>query len=127
MDSDHNVPAERQVLAAIRARIGSLSPGEKKVASTILEAPEDIIHMTVGELAARAGTAESTAVRCCHKLGYAGYQDIKIHLARELATTEPAIQSQIDPSSSPHEILRMVLKFNMDSLADITSTISAEQ
>lgn len=121
-----SVPAEKQVLATIRARIGSLSPGERKVAQAVLDAPNEVIHMTVGELAARAGTAESTTVRTCHRLGFAGYQDVKIRLARELDSTAPAIRSSIDGTAEPHEVLRTVLAFNIEALRDITSTISAE-
>ena len=42
------VPANKQVLPTIRVQIGSLSPGERKVANVILEAPNEVIHMTVG-------------------------------------------------------------------------------
>jgi DNA-binding MurR/RpiR family transcriptional regulator len=127
MADSPGVPASKQVLSTIRVNLGSLTPGERKVAMVVLESPSEVIHMTVGELAQRADTAESTAVRLCHRLGYAGYQDLKIRLARELVSTEPAVRSEIDGSAEPHEILRTVLSFNIEALRDITSSISAEQ
>ncbi len=127
MTESEEIPASRRVLPTIRVKLGSLSPGERKVANVILDSPSEVIHMTVGDLALRAGTAESTAVRMCHRLGYAGYQDVKIRLARELVSSEPAVRSQIDGSAEPHEILRMVLAFNIEALRDITSSISPEE
>lgn len=127
MNLSGEVPAEKQVLPTIRARLGSLSPGERKVADAILDSPSDVIHMTVNEIATKAGSADSTVVRLCHRLGYAGYQDLKIRLARELVSTEPAVRSSIDASAAPHEVLRAVLSFNIEALSDITSSISTDQ
>ena len=36
------------------------------------------------ELAERTQTSESTVVRLCQKIGYKGYQEFKIMLARDL-------------------------------------------
>jgi DNA-binding MurR/RpiR family transcriptional regulator len=121
-DTNH----DKTVLASVRALIGSLPPGDRKVATVILEHPEDVIHMTVAELATRADTAESTAVRCCHKLGYQGFQDLKIRLARELATHGPEVHSSLDAATRPHDILRTVLAFDREVLGDINSTITAD-
>lgn len=107
--------------------IGSLPPGDRRVAEVVLEFPHEVIHMTVAELAQRAGSAESTAVRCCHKLGYGGYQDLKIHLARELTIDQPEVRTTIDSTAPPYEVLRTVLAFDAEMLRDITSGITAEE
>lgn len=117
---------DKTVLASVHALIGSLPPGDRKIATVILEEPENVIHMTVAELASRAHTAESTAVRCCHKLGFQGFQDLKIRLARELATESPAIKSTLESATRPHDVLRTVVAFDRDVLGDITSTIVAD-
>lgn len=117
---------DKTVLASVHALIGSLPPGDRKIATVILEEPENVIHMTVAELASRANTAESTAVRCCHKLGFQGFQDLKIRLARELATESPAITSTLESATRPHDVLRTVVAFDRDVLGDITSTIVAD-
>lgn len=123
MGESVTVSPDKTVLASIRHRLGSLPPGDRRVAEVILEVPHEVIHMTVSELAARAGSAESTTVRCCRKLGYGGYQDLKIRLARELATQQPQIQAAIDQDTAPYEILRTVLAFDAELLKDITSGI----
>ncbi len=114
---------DKTVLASVRALLGSLPPGDLKIAQTILEDPEAVIHMTVAELASRAGTAESTAVRCCHKLGYRGFQDLKIHLARELTSHLPEVIESLDEARHPHDVLRSVLSFDAEVLRDVLSTL----
>lgn len=114
---------DKTVLASIRAMLGSLPPGDLKVAHAILESPEAVIHMTVAELATRAGTAESTAVRCCHKLGYRGFQDLKIHLARELSSRATEVIESLDEAKRPHDVLRTVLNFDAEVLRDVLSTL----
>lgn len=114
------------VLASVRSLISSLPPGDKKVAQAILDDPESIIHMTVAELATRAGTAESTTVRCCRKLGYKGFQDLKIHLARELSQSVDNDHKSISKLSSPQSILSTVLSFNTEVIADINSSLQPE-
>ena len=114
------------VLASVRSLISSLPPGDKKVAQAILDDPESIIHMTVAELATRAGTAESTTVRCCRKLGYKGFQDLKIHLARELSQSVNSTHKSLSEASSPQAILSTVLRFNTEAIADINSSLQPE-
>jgi DNA-binding MurR/RpiR family transcriptional regulator len=113
----------KQVLASVRSLITSLPPSEQKIANVVLDDPEAVIHMTVLELAQRAGTAESTAVRCCHKLGYTGFQDLKIRLARELATGIHDDHEVLTSSSTPSQVLRSVLAFDTQVISDISSSL----
>ena len=49
---------------------------EKKVIDGILNIPpEEIIYLSITDLAARLKVAEATLVRFCKKLGYNGFQD----------------------------------------------------
>lgn len=120
------VHPDKTVLASIRSHVGSLPPGDRRVAEAILAAPHEVIHMTVAELAARAGTAESTTVRCCHKLGYRGFQNLKIHLARELASHQPEVIESLEDAEHPHDVLRSVLSFDAEVLRDALSTLDPE-
>lgn len=62
---------------------------EKKVIDGILNIPpEEIIYLSITDLAARLKVAEATLVRFCKKLGYNGFQDFKLHLSQEAMSTE---------------------------------------
>ena len=72
------------VLEVVRGKYNSLNPMEKKVADYILERPSDVIHYSITEFAEQCGTSEATIYRLCRKLGFNGYQEFKICLAREI-------------------------------------------
>ena len=57
---------------------------EKKVIDGILNIPSnEIIYLSISDLASRLNVAEATLVRFCKKLGYNGFQEFKLHLSQE--------------------------------------------
>jgi DNA-binding MurR/RpiR family transcriptional regulator len=74
----------------------SLRAAEQRVADFILKYAEELIYLTVTELAERTQTSESTVVRLCQKIGYKGYQEFKIVLARDLVEPTDAIYERIE-------------------------------
>ncbi len=57
---------------------------EKKVADYVIKDPMDAVECTVAELAEKSGASDATVVRMCKHLGYKGYYQFRIMLAREL-------------------------------------------
>lgn len=57
---------------------------EKKVADYVIKDPVDTVECTVAELAEKSGVSDATVVRMCKHLGYKGYYQFRIMLAREL-------------------------------------------
>src|SRR5215472_11895764 len=78
----------------IRSTYDSLRAAEQRVADFILKNPEELIHLTVTELAERTQTSESTVVRLCQKIEYKGYQEFKIMLARDLVGPTETVYQQ---------------------------------
>ena len=57
---------------------------EKKVIDGILNIPtNEIIYLSIGDLASRLNVAEATLVRFCKKLGYTVFQEFKLHLSQD--------------------------------------------
>ena len=98
--------AASPLAAGIRSRLGELSPVESRVARTILEQGNGLLYMSASEVSALAGAALSTVVRTCQTLGFKGYQDLKLSLAREgrPAATEE-LQDEIRAGDSPAVVL----------------------
>src|SRR5262245_37324153 len=71
------------ISAGIRSRLSELSPVERRVAQMILEQGDRLLYQSASEVAALAGAALSTVVRTCQTLGFKGFQDLKLSLARE--------------------------------------------
>ncbi|WP_141584467.1 MurR/RpiR family transcriptional regulator [Actinomadura sp. WMMA1423] len=111
------------VLARIRAMRPSYVRGDRSVADAILANPPAVIHLTVSDLAAEAGTASSTVVRFCQRLGLRGFHALKLAIARELGSGDALIESRIDPGDRPADVLTKILAADADALRDLGSTI----
>ncbi|MBM7558885.1 MurR/RpiR family transcriptional regulator [Marinitoga litoralis] len=78
------------ILNKIKGIYNSLTKREKKVADYILQRASDVIHYSITELANWSEVSETTVYRVIKKIGFSGYQEFKITLAKELS--EPVIE-----------------------------------
>lgn len=80
---------------------------EANVAQILLGQGDCLIYQSASEIATLSGAALSTVVRTCKNLGFRGFQDLKLSLARENRLPAPAeIQSDIGEDDQPRDILR---------------------
>lgn len=78
------------VAATIRSLLPSLLPAERAVAAVLLERAAEIVEMSSQQVADLAGASRATVVRTCQSLGYTGYQQLRVLLARDAAAA-PAV------------------------------------
>ncbi|WP_239256788.1 MurR/RpiR family transcriptional regulator [Listeria ilorinensis] len=74
------------LLAIISSYFPSLTKSEQKVAQFVLTNPDEVENYSINELAEFAEVGESTVVRFCRKVGFPGFQDFKIALAKNQTT-----------------------------------------
>ena len=98
------VPGE--VIARIRSLVPSLLPAERAVAETLLGRPAEVIEMSSQQVADASGASRATVVRACQRLGYSGYQQLRVMLARDLGSTgaEPE-RATVDPQTAAEVVL----------------------
>lgn len=70
------------ILPLISSYFPSLSKSEKKVAQYVLSNPDEVIKLQIKELAKLVSVGESTIIRFTRKIGYSGFQEFKIELAK---------------------------------------------
>ena len=75
----------RSALVVIRDTRPQLRQSEQAVADYVLEHPDEVIGSSVTQLAQSSGTSEATVLRFCRALGYRGFPELKLVLARDLA------------------------------------------
>lgn len=74
-------------------RSESLTPAERRIAETVLAAPQLVGFGTVAELAAAAGVGTATVVRFATKLGYDGFSDLQQSVQTDLTgQLRPAVE-----------------------------------
>ncbi len=108
----------------ISGTFDSLPTAEQRVADFILKHPEDLIYLTVTELAERTQTSESTVVRLCQKIGYKGYQEFKIMLARDLVGPTETVHEQIASGDSLEALKTKVFAANAQALKDTLEVLA---
>jgi len=116
-----NVPG---CFVRISGTYGSLRTAEQRVADFILKHAEELIYLTVTELAERTQTSESTVVRLCQKIGYKGYQEFKIMLARDLVGPTETVYEQIGPNDSLEALKTKIFQANAQALKDTIEVLS---
>ncbi len=102
----------------INAATVKLRDSEKKIIDFIEKNQEEIIHLSITEVAERSETSESSVVRLCKRLGYKGFQDLKINLAREVIVPEKQIHEVIEKGDDVVTIKKKVFQSNIQALYD---------
>ena len=74
---------EISVVDNIRQMYEELFSAEKKVAKYILENRQEVVMLSVSELAHKSGASEATVVRMCKHLGYDGYFQMRLLMSRD--------------------------------------------
>ena len=119
------------VVAEIRAVLPSLKPSEARVGRFVIENSTEVIHLSVGDMGAAAEVSPSTVVRSCQRLGFRGFQHLKIALAGELGAARIPVQGsgygEQGDEGSPGEVLRGVLESGAKALRDSLSTMGDKE
>jgi DNA-binding MurR/RpiR family transcriptional regulator len=110
----------------LQGAYSGLRAAEQRVADFILRHPDELIYLTVTELAERTNTSESTVVRLCQKIGYKGYQEFKIVLARDLVEPTTEIYAAIEPGDDLATVKTKVFQANAQALRDTIEVLDDE-
>lgn len=111
-------------LSRLRSILETLRDAERRAAEFILQQPHEIIHLPISELAERCGASEATIFRLCRRLGFSGYQGMKISLARDLVEPLALIHEEVTERDSPWDVAQKVFQSSMRSLADTLKVLS---
>lgn len=120
-------------MVAIRSILPSLPPAERRVGERVLEAPEDIVRLSIGEVAAEASTSEATVVRFCQKAGFSGYPELRFALAsavgRSSAEDRPFRIGRLDvgPEDSLEDIVEKVGSLDAQAILDTVEQLDVEE
>jgi len=92
------------VIARIRTLYTQLTKKEQLVADYILS-DEDVIYRSITEVVKRSGVGYGSVMRFCKRLGFLGFQDLKIRLTTDLAL-RTAYQDKKGAADDPIAALR---------------------
>ncbi len=120
-----NRETQTGTLIRLRGLYPSLKTALQKVADVILKQPEMAIYASVNEVAAVAHVSEATVMRFCRILGFKGFQDFKIALAREMVIPSPRFREEA-PGEGDGAMVRKVFQINSAALQDTLEILEIE-
>jgi len=112
-------------LLAIRSQLNALTKTEAVVAQFVLEHPEDVIYLSVTDVAEKAGVGETTVLRFCRKLGYRGFQDFKLLLAQDLVQPAGHTPEEVKAGDDPGTLRQKIVASHSRILEDTGKLLDA--
>ncbi|QAS53374.1 MurR/RpiR family transcriptional regulator [Halobacillus litoralis] len=106
----------KHVINRIRSSYSQFSEKEKLIADYILENRDEIVHSTINQVADDLMVADATVFRFCKRLGFKGYQAMKIALASEIVNPIKDIHETISEADTDFEITEKVFQANIRAL-----------
>lgn len=115
-----------QITQSISDTLSELRKSERKVADFVLKNPLGVIHMRIVDLAKEAAVSEPTVVRFCRAVGCEGFQDFKLALAQQLASSPSYGQIAVTDTDSTREYTHKVFDSTVDTLLKVRERLVLE-
>ncbi len=116
----------KSVIPKIRSEYKSLPPSEVKVADYVLKNPEEIIYLSVSELATAVDVSDSTIIRFCKDVGFKGYQEFKLFIAQDLVVTIENINEDISSDDDLKTLSQKITYSNKQAIDETMSVLNLE-
>lgn len=110
-------------LFSIRENLGTVG---QRIANYVLSNPEEVIRMSVTELAKAVNVSEGSVVRLCQQIDMKGFADFKFALSRELVAPVKLIHEDVEPGDNSATIIEKVLHSDIHALTDTLKILDPE-
>ena len=125
MTEPGGLPLKVGVISRIRLNIDGISPAERRVSDFVTAHPEQVLDMSLAELAAAAGVSDATALRFARSIGFSGFTEMKMALVADLTTPVEAVFEYVEDGDDPDTIIHKVLAANMSLIRETIESVDA--
>ncbi len=109
----------------LRAKRDSLTKSGAIVADYLMQHAEDAQYLSISSLANECGVAEATIFRFCRSLGFQGYNEMKIALAKATATATPTA-AKLEPGADTQLLITHAYNTAVEALNGTRNMLDAE-
>jgi len=109
------------IIQQIKRLYCNLTSAERRVATYVIESPQEVTGLTVHQLAKKCDVASSAVIRFCKSIQLQGFSELKIELARELGSNREEKKNAIpsvEHESGTEGVVRKVFNAGMYTLQD---------
>ncbi|WP_244847214.1 MurR/RpiR family transcriptional regulator [Caballeronia sp. SL2Y3] len=114
------------LLSQVEAMREQLRPSERKLADYVLEAPREVLDLSMTDFAARAGVSQPTIARFCQALGFSGFREFKIRLAQSVAGDVPTVYRDVRSDEPAAGVAAKVLDRTIGALIAVRNSLSSD-
>jgi len=112
------------LLSQVKAMREQLRPSERKLADYVIDAPREVLDLSMNEVAARAGVSQPTIARFCRALGFSGFREFRIRLAQAVAADLPVVYRDVRPDEPVPGVAAKVLDRTIGALLQVRNNLS---
>jgi len=119
----------KSTLLRLREIQHTLSMTGASIAEYMRLHPEEVVNLTVRQLAERTFSSPSSVIRVCRSVGYEGYRDFQKAIIFEIATSDlkaPHHETELSSDDSIADIIDKTIDKNVQSLEDTRTLISPD-
>lgn len=133
MVEDIPVAGPGSVVVRLRVLLPSLTAGQQRAARFVLDHVDRASEFSIGQLAEAAGVSQATVVRLATALGYTGYRDFRLALARsdgaraQRAEGEREIAADITRYDEAEQVVAKLLAAEQATLHDTAGILDPDQ
>ncbi len=124
----------------IQERFEGLTASERKLASLLLDRPDEILSFSATELAGLVGVSKATAARFFRNLGYTDFNDVRLQAREERNRTGPVhqVRMPVEPAEGGATVpthlqvemanlTRTFEELRSDTLSDVAERVATAQ
>ena len=113
------------ILKKISAQLETMAPADRQIGQFIIDNPDRMLRLSSAALAVETGRSQSSVVKFSQKLGYAGYQELKLAVseakAQEWQAPAGMIHGTIEVGDGYLTILQKLLGSKMQAMQQTIS------
>jgi DNA-binding MurR/RpiR family transcriptional regulator len=124
LDQDKDL---QYLLLTIKNRHASLPQAFRKLAEYVLTSYDEAVYLNIKEIAARCGVSEGTVTNFVKNIGFTGFRDFKIAMARQgqPLAEDSILYGEINLNDPPDVLCEKVFHNNADAILKTLKTLDA--
>lgn len=115
------------LLLDIQLLYNQFTKTEKKIADYVIENPNDVLFMSITELADICDVADASVYRFCRTIGARGYQEFKMKLSLSMTVEEPKEELYLGGAEDDRsELIDGILEMHLNALKETRTLLVSE-
>jgi len=118
------------VLTKIHATLDTMAPADRQIGQFIVDNPDAMLRLSSAALAEQTGRSQSSVVKFSQKLGYPGYQQLKLAVSEAKAqrwqAPEGMVHGSIERGDAYLTVMRKLIASKLASMQQ-TMSVNSEQ